>query len=290
MDREENIIELKNVSFVYGSIDDPDSHDIKKVLSNVSLSIERGSFTSILGRNGSGKSTLAKCMNGLFVPSAGDVFVDGMNTADDSVIYEIRRTVGMVFQNPDNQIVASVVEDDVAFGPENLGVPEDEIRSRIDRAMRAVGIYEYRERSLAGLSGGQKQRVAIAGVLAMEPECIIFDESTSMLDPKGRKDILNIILDLKEKGITVILITHFMEEAVRSDRIIVMDGGRVVLTGTPAGIFSVANRDRVLAAGLALPPAVRMRDIIFSDSCGEDIVDIDGLVNAVSSFLEEVVT
>lgn len=231
----DNIIEIKNLSYVY----DEEESELNIVLEDLSLTIERGSFTVILGHNGSGKSTLAKLMNGLYTPSGGTVTVNGMSTTDTQYEFDIKKTVGMVFQNPDNQLVASVVEEDVAFGPENLGIEPLLIRERVDNALRSVGMYEYKDYAPNKLSGGQKQRVAIAGVIAMEPECIVLDEPTAMLDPKGRREVIDTVLRLnKEKGITVVLITHFMNEAEKADRVLVMDDGKILDDGTPEEIFS----------------------------------------------------
>ena len=231
-----SVITLDNVSFRY-----PDAG--RDALSGVSLSIEAGSFIAVLGHNGSGKSTLAKLLNAILVPTEGTVTVKGMDTRSEENLLNVRRTVGMVFQNPDNQIIASVVEEDVAFGPENIGVPTDEIIKRVDRSLKSVGMLEYREHSPNKLSGGQKQRVAIAGVMAMEPKCIVLDEPTAMLDPNGRKEVLQAVRKLnKEKGITIILITHYMEEVVEADRVYVMDSGKVVMRGTPREIFSQVER------------------------------------------------
>ena len=208
-------------------------------LEDVSLSIEKGSFVVVLGHNGSGKSTLAKHMNAVLLPSGGTVYVEGMDTKDEALLLEIRRRVGMVFQNPDNQIIGTVVEEDVGFGPENLGVPTEEIWKRVEDSLRSVGMIEYRHHSPNKLSGGQKQRVAIAGVMAMRPKCIVLDEPTAMLDPNGRKEVLRSVQELrKRENITVILITHYMEEVVDADRVIVMDHGHVVMQGTPREIFS----------------------------------------------------
>lgn len=230
----DNIIEVKNVTFEYS-----DGDRKKTVIENFDISFERGSFTVILGHNGSGKSTLAKLLNGLYKPDKGDVFVDGINTRDENNEIEIRRKVGMVFQNPDNQLVASIVEEDVAFGPENLGLAPEEIRARVDNALKTVGMYEFRESTPHRLSGGQKQRIAIAGIIAMEPRCIVLDEPTAMLDPKGRAEIISTIERLnKEKGITVILITHFMEEAENADRVVVMNKGSIIADATPEIIFN----------------------------------------------------
>ncbi len=222
------------------------------VLDGVDLSIQEGSFVAVLGHNGSGKSTLAKHFNAILLPSGGSVYVDGINTADEARLLDVRRTVGMVFQNPDNQIVANVVEEDVAFAPENLGVPPEEIRRRVDDALRAVGMYEYREHAPHLLSGGQKQRVAIAGVIAMQPRCIVLDEPTAMLDPIGRADVLRTIRTLnRERGVTVILITHHMDEAAQADRLVVMAKGRVVADGAPREVFS--HVEQLQAVGLTVP-------------------------------------
>ncbi len=254
------IIRTEALSFIYGDAEGQDDQQKEKVLDGIDLEIERGSFLAVLGVNGSGKSTLARCLNALLVPSGGKVLVNGMDTAEDQYVRDIRSVVGMVFQNPDNQIVSSIVEEDVAFGPENLGVPPEEIRQRVDRALKAVGLYELRMRSSYDLSGGQKQREAIAGVLAMEPDCVIFDESTAMLDPQGRKDVLAIIGKLRGSGITTILITHFMEEAVYADRILIMEKGKIIADGSPAEVFS--REQELLSAGLELPHAVRIRNLL----------------------------
>lgn len=234
--KHEMIISCENVSFSYGS---EEGEEQNKAVKNVSLSIEKGSFVAILGRNGSGKSTLAKLMNGILTPISGKVTVAGLDTADEDNLLPIRRRVGMVFQNPDNQLVSNLVEEDVAFGPENLGLPSEEIRSRVDSALASVGMTEFSGHSPHKLSGGQKQRIAIAGILAMKPECILFDESTAMLDPYGRKEIMDTILRLnREENITAVLITHHMDEAVLADRVIVMEHGEVVKDGAPKEIFS----------------------------------------------------
>lgn len=212
---------------------------IEKALEGVELDIEKGQFVAILGHNGSGKSTLAKHMNAILKPSEGAMWVRGMDTSEEKHLWDIRQTAGMVFQNPDNQIIASVVEEDVGFGPENMGVPTDEIWRRVEESLRSVGMLSYRTHSPNKLSGGQKQRVAIAGVVAMQPECVIFDESTAMLDPNGRREVLGTAHVLnKEKGVTVIWITHYMEEAVNADKVFVMDAGRVLMEGTPRQVFS----------------------------------------------------
>lgn len=251
--REKDIITIEDLLFEYSKEDEEG-----KVLAvdHVTLTIPRGSFTSVIGRNGSGKSTLAKNINALLLPSGGRVLVDGFDTADDEVIWEIRRRAGMVFQNPDNQLVSAVVEDDVAFGPENLGIPPDEIRERIRGALNEVDMYDMRKMAPHLLSGGQKQRVAIAGVVAMHPEIIIFDEPTAMLDPEGRAEVMEIIERLHDEGITVLLITHFMDETIGSDKIIIMDKGRIAMAGTPAEVF--AKTDEIAALDLKLPFAVEL--------------------------------
>ena len=270
----ETVIQLKDVTFTYyvedaeGNVTTNNDVDVKHsekrmALDGVTLDIEKGSFVAIVGSNGSGKSTLAKHLNALLLPSSGEVLVCGMSTADPDNTWEIRRRCGMVFQNPDNQLVSSVVEDDVAFGPENLGVDPAEIRQRVDNALNAVGMYEFRKKGPHLLSGGQKQRIAIAGVLAMQPECIVFDEPTAMLDPSGRAEILKIIRGLHEEGKTVILITHFMEEAAQADRIIVMDKGRPILDETPAALF--AHGEKLQELNLQMPfgasMAAKLRDL-----------------------------
>ena len=227
------------------------------VLDGVSLSIEEGSFVAVLGHNGCGKSTLAKHMNAILLPSGGTVYVDGIDTSDETRLLDIRRAVGMVFQNPDNQIVANVVEEDVAFAPENLGVPPAEIRQRVDDALKAVNMYDHREHAPHLLSGGQKQRVAIAGVIAMQPRCIVLDEPTAMLDPIGRKDVLRTIKELnRTRGVTVVLITHHMDEAAQADRLIVMAKGRVVADGAPKAVFSQVEELRKV--GLTVPQTTQL--------------------------------
>ena len=226
-------------------------------LEDVTLSVEKGSFVVVLGHNGSGKSTLAKQMNAVLLPCGGTVYVDGMDTKQEALLLEIRRRVGMVFQNPDNQIVANVVEEDVAFAPENLGIPTEEIRRRVDDALAAVGMSEFTRHAPHLLSGGQKQRVAIAGVIAMAPECVVLDEATAMLDPSGRREVLSAIRALnRERGITVVLITHHMDEALGADRLIGMNGGRLAMDGTPAEVFTQV--DALRAMGLAAPDTVEL--------------------------------
>lgn len=244
-------------------------------LKDVTAQIKKGEFTAIIGTNGSGKSTLARHLNALLIPTEGELIVEGMRTSDAGRVWDIRQKVGMVFQNPDNQLVAAVVEEDVAFGPENLGVPPEEIRERVDLALEKVGMTSYRKQAPSMLSGGQKQRVAIAGVLAMKPDCIVLDEPTAMLDPKGRKEVMDTIHELnKTEGITIVLITHFMEEAVTADHILVIDRGVLKMEGTPREIFSQA--DRVTEIGLDVPvPAdlarrLRKKGMVVSEKCMTD--------------------
>ena len=249
------MLQTEHLSFTYPAEEGVSASTT--ALEDVSLSIEKGSFVVVLGHNGSGKSTLAKHMNAVLLPSGGTVYVEGMDTKDEALLLEIRRRVGMVFQNPDNQIVANVVEEDVAFAPENLGVPSEEIRQRVDDALAAVGMSEFTRHAPHLLSGGQKQRVAIAGVIAMAPECIVLDEATAMLDPSGRREVLSAIRTLnKERGITVMLITHHMDEAMDADRLIAMNDGRLVMDGTPAEVFTQV--DALRAMGLAAPDTVEL--------------------------------
>ncbi len=244
------IIGAKNVSFQYEYANELP----QTVLKGVDLTIEKGSFVALLGSNGSGKSTLAKHFNAILLPTGGKVLVDGMDTADEDALYDIRRRVGMVLQNPDNQLVSSIVEEDVAFGPENLGVPPKEIRTRVEDALRAVGMYEHKDSAPHKLSGGQKQRVAIAGVLAMQPEVLVLDEPTAMLDPKGRKEVLDTVHMLnKERGMTVVLITHYMEEAAAADRVVVLDNGEIRMDGTPREIFPQVEALRELQLDVPQP-------------------------------------
>ena len=251
-------IKVEDLIFTY---DDEDSIDKRYVLKNLSLEIEKGSFVAVLGHNGSGKSTFAKLLNMILTPDSGKVYIDGFDITDpdmtENELFEIRRKIGMVFQNPDNQLVATIVEEDVAFGPENLGVEPSEIRRRVDSALETVGMSEYASHAPHRLSGGQKQRVAIAGIIAMEPECIIFDESTAMLDPQGRKEVMNTIAKLNsEQGITVIHITHNMDEAIKADRVIVINEGEVFLDGTPKEVFS--NVGKLRLAGLDVPQVTEL--------------------------------
>lgn len=249
----ENIIKIENLYFQYPQGEDEEP---KPAIKSVNLEIEEGSFTAIIGQNGSGKSTLAKNLNGLLLPSRGAVYVSGMDTRDDEKIWDIRQTAGMVFQNPDNQLVSAIVEDDVAFGPENIGIDPVEIRARVDEALDAVKMGKYKRKAPHLLSGGQKQRIAIAGVVAIRPRCIIFDEPTAMLDPRGRKDIMEIIEKLHREGITVILITHFMDEAVRADRVVIMNKGEILLDGTPEHVFS--QDELIKSARLDVPMAAEI--------------------------------
>ena len=234
-----NLIEFNNVSFSYETQDDNGNVTTNKVLENFNLKIEQGSFVAILGHNGSGKSTVAKLTNGILTADEGEIIVDGIKAENDESIYSIRRKVGMVFQNPDNQIVSSIVEEDVAFGVENLGIEPSECRKRVDEALKTVNMYNYRLRTPSKLSGGQKQRVAVAGIIAMKPKCIVLDEPTAMLDPSGRKEVLDTVIKLnKQENITILLITHYMDEAVLADRVVVMDNGAIMLDGTPREVFS----------------------------------------------------
>lgn len=253
-----NIIEVKNLSFEYPVTDDEGNVvGGNRVLEDISLDIPEGQFLAVLGHNGCGKSTLAKHFNGMLVGNSGKVYVSGIDTADDDKIYEIRQTVGMVFQNPDNQLVATIVEEDVAFAPENLGIPPAEIRERVDEALNAVDMYKYRLHSAHQLSGGQKQRIAIAGIIAMRPRCIVLDEPTAMLDPKGRKSVMKTIKRLNsEFGITVILITHYMDEAAQAERVVVMDKGRIIMDDVPQKIFSQV--DRMNEVGLDVPQVTQL--------------------------------
>ena len=249
----DKIITIENLIFEYTRGDE--SQPVRAI-DNLNLEIERGSFTAIIGKNGSGKSTLAKNLNGLLLPTEGVIYVDGFDTRDDDSIWNVRQTAGMVFQNPDNQLVSAIVEDDVAFGPENLGIEPAEIRRRVDKALADVNMGQFKKKAPHLLSGGQKQRIAIAGVVAMKPKCIIFDEPTAMLDPKGRSEIMSIIDELHAEGITVILITHFMDEAVRADRVIIMHEGRILLDGTPQEVFE--QEELIRSVNLDVPLMVEM--------------------------------
>lgn len=269
-----NIIEVNNISFEY--ITEEDSF---KAIDDLSLNIKEGEFLVIIGHNGSGKSTLSKNLNAILMPTKGNILIDGMDTREEDKLWDIRQTAGMVFQNPDNQIVATVVEEDVAFGPENLGIKPEEIRKRVDESLKSVGIYELRDRQPHLLSGGQKQRVAIAGIIAMKPKCVIFDEATAMLDPSGRKEVMSTIKRLnKEENISVIHITHFMEEAVDADRVIVMEKGKKVLEGTPKQVFS--KIDMLKKIGLDIPYMTELSKELNKEGLKieSDILTVDEMV------------
>lgn len=274
MKKDTNIIEIKNLSFQYEG-------SSKKVLKNLNIDIKEGEFICVLGHNGSGKSTLAKLINAQYIPTEGDILVGNMNTKDDDSLWDIREMCGMVFQNPDNQLVATIVEEDVAFGPENLGVPREELRKRVDECLEIVGMSEYKRHSPALLSGGQKQRIAIAGILAMNPKCLLMDEPTAMLDPQGRKDILDTVLKLRKMGKTIIHITHYMEECVNADRIIVINEGDVVLEGTPREVFS--NVEQMKEIGLDVPEPTEISYLLNKSNINvrADVLTVDELVEAL---------
>lgn len=269
----EDIIKIENVKFKY------DKEDTTFAVDGVSLNIKQGEFVAIIGHNGSGKSTLAKLINSILLPTEGKIYVKGMDTADDSKLWDIRQTAGMVFQNPDNQLVATIVEEDVAFGPENQGVESAEIRKRVDDALNAVEMYEFRKRPPHMLSGGQKQRVAIAGILALNSDCIILDEPTAMLDPSGRKEVMTTLYKLKEKGKTIVLITHYMDEAVKADRVIIMDKGNIKLDGTPKEVFR--NIDEIKKFGLDVPQVTELAQALAKEGLNipNDIIDVKELVD-----------
>ena len=276
--------ETKNLTFQYPV---EEGRVSRSALKDVNVAIEKGSFTVVLGHNGSGKSTLAKHMNAVLLPCGGNVYVEGRDTRDESLLLEIRRRVGMVFQNPDNQIVANVVEEDVAFAPENLGVPSEEIRARVDDALAAVGMSEFTRHAPHLLSGGQKQRVAIAGVIAMAPECIVLDEATAMLDPVGRREVLSTIRRLNaERGMTVVLITHHMDEAEHADRVIVMNDGCLAMDGTPREVF--ARVEELRALGLAAPSTVELLYELNQRGCHLplDAITVDECADAIIKELE----
>ena len=269
-----NIVEVNNISFEY--ITEEESF---KAIEDLSLDIKKGEFLVIIGHNGSGKSTLSKNLNAILMPTKGNILIDNMDTRDEEKLWDIRQTAGMVFQNPDNQIVATVVEEDVAFGPENLGIEPAEIRKRVDESLKSVGIYELRNRQPHLLSGGQKQRVAIAGIIAMKPKCVIFDEATAMLDPSGRKEVMSTIKRLnKEENISVIHITHFMEEAVDADRVIVMEKGKKILEGTPRQVFS--KIDMLKNIGLDVPYMTELSKELNKEGLNidSDILTVDEMV------------
>lgn len=276
----DDIIRIENLVFEYRR--DEDGQHVQAV-NDVSINIERGSFTAIIGKNGSGKSTLAKNLNALLLPSGGAVYVNNNNTCDETKLWDIRQTAGMVFQNPDNQLVSSIVEDDVAFGPENLGIESSEIRQRVDDSLHAVNMYEHRKKAPHLLSGGQKQRIAIAGVVAMKPKCIILDEPTAMLDPHGRGEVMDIIQQLNEEGITIILITHFMDEAAKADRVIIMDKGKAILDGTPVEVFQ--HVEMIKEIGLDVPLAVELATRLREKGIAipENIITAEELMEYVSN-------
>jgi energy-coupling factor transport system ATP-binding protein len=269
----EDIIKIENVKFKY------DKEDSVFAVDGVNLNIKQGEFTAIIGHNGSGKSTLAKLINSILLPTEGKIYVKGMDTTDDSKLWDIRQTAGMVFQNPDNQLVATIVEEDIAFGPENQGVESSEIRKRVDDALNAVGMYEYRKRPPHMLSGGQKQRIAIAGILALNSDCIILDEPTAMLDPSGRKEVMETLRKLKEKGKTILLITHYMDEAVQADRVVIMDKGNIKLDGTPKEVFR--NIDEIKKFGLDVPQVTELAQELSKEGMNipNDIIDVKELVD-----------
>lgn len=273
------MIECRNLVFKYTA---SENQEEKIAINDVNLQITEGEFIAILGHNGSGKSTMAKHMNALLIPTDGKMLVNKMDTSDMNNLWNIRETAGMVFQNPDNQLVATIVEEDVAFGPENLGVPPEEIRKRVDEALERVGMSEYKKHAPHLLSGGQKQRIAIAGILAMQPKCIIFDEPTAMLDPSGRKEVLDTIIDLNRNyGITVILITHYMDEAAKADRIVVMDKGKLILDGKPRDVFS--NVEKMKNIGLDVPQVTELSYELQKVGINIDtrILHVNEMVNAI---------
>ncbi|WP_283696092.1 energy-coupling factor transporter ATPase [Clostridium perfringens] len=275
----ENMIKSEDLVFKYVNAEDQTE---KVAINHVSMEVKRGEFLVILGHNGSGKSTMAKHMNALLLPSGGKMYVDGLDTSDIENLWEVRRRAGMVFQNPDNQLVATIVEEDVAFGPENLGVDPKEIRERVDDSLKAVGMYEYRKHAPHLLSGGQKQRIAIAGILAIRPKCIVLDEPTAMLDPSGRNEVMKTIKEVNKKfGITIILITHYMDEAAQADRIIVMDKGEKVMEGVPREIFSQV--EKIKSIGLDVPQVTELAYELQKEGVdiSTEILNIDEMVNAL---------
>ena len=289
----EAVITVKDVSFTYEELPEGTSEasarasGVNMAVDKMDLQIYDGECVAVLGHNGSGKSTLAKLCNGILIPNYGDILVYGINTRDEDRLLELRQKVGMVFQNPDNQIVATVVEEDVAFGPENLGFPPEEIRARVESALKAVGMYKHRGKEPHKLSGGQKQRVAIAGILAMKPECILFDESTAMLDPKGRRSIMRIIRKMHdEMGKTVVYITHYMEEAAIADRVIVMEDGKVIDDGTPYEVFS--NIEKIRSVGLDVPQSTELAELLREDGMDlpGDILTTEECIAALTNTLK----
>ena len=280
-----DLIKFDNVSFSYETEDENGNPKTEKVLENFNFSIEEGSFVAILGHNGSGKSTVAKLTNGILFADEGTVTVDSILARDDDTIYDIRKTVGMVFQNPDNQIVSSIVDEDVAFGVENIGIPSDECRKRVDEALKTVGMYEYRLRTPSKLSGGQKQRVAVAGIIAMKPKCIVLDEPTAMLDPSGRKEVIDTVMKLnREEGITIVLITHYMDEAVKADRVVVMDDGKIKLDGTPEQVFSDTNKIKSLSLEVPQSTELVSRLGISSD---KTVLNFDQCADLLYKYLQK---
>jgi energy-coupling factor transport system ATP-binding protein len=279
-----NIVEFHNVTFRYDA--DEGEQQPEPAIRDFTFNVKKGEFVAILGHNGSGKSTVAKLSNSVFIPNEGQVLVNGMDTADENLAYEIRKTVGVVFQNPDNQIVASIVEEDVAFGPENLGLPREEIRKRVDDSLKAVGMYEYRHHEPHKLSGGQKQRVAIAGIIAMRPECIFLDEPTAMLDPQGRKEVMETVMKLNtDYGMSVVFITHFMEEAALADRVAVINNSRLLLDGTPKEVF---GQEKLLrSVGLDIPQITQLAREMKKSGVGIDdsILTVDEFVENITDLL-----
>lgn len=272
--KDKNIVSVEDISFEYITEDSN-----FKAIDNLSLNVKQGEFVVVIGHNGSGKSTLSKNLNAILMPTSGNIYINGLNTKEEKYLWDIRQTAGMVFQNPDNQIVATIVEEDVAFGPENLGIDPTEIRKRVEESLKSVGMYEMRDRQPHLLSGGQKQRVAIAGIIAMKPKCIIFDEATAMLDPSGRKEVMKTIKRLnKEENISIMHITHFMEEAVDADRVIVMEKGRKVLEGTPKEVFSQVERLKNI--GLDVPYMTEL-----SKELREEGIDLDGDILTVDEMV-----
>jgi energy-coupling factor transport system ATP-binding protein len=281
---EKSFIEIKDLKFSYvNEIEEPPV--VTEVLKGVSLDIKKGEFVAVLGHSGSGKSTLAKCINAINRPDSGSVMVDGMSVDDEERLLDIRQKVGMVFQNPDNQIVATIVEEDVAFALENMGVDPKEIRRRVDEALETVGMYEYRMHAPHKLSGGQKQRVAIAGIIAMRPDCILLDEPTAMLDPKGRAEVMKTIKELNAQGVTIVLITHYMEEAVQADRVVVIDGGEIVLDNVPKKIFSQVKTLKNL--GLDVPQVTELCWLLRNEGIDlpDDVITEDECVERLSELL-----
>jgi energy-coupling factor transport system ATP-binding protein len=283
----ENIISAQKVEFHYSNEYD-EKNPPKQVLKGISLDIKKGEFVAVLGHNGSGKSTIAKHMNAILLPTGGKVYAAGIDTHDEDKLFDIRQHVGMVFQNPDNQIVATIVEEDVAFALENLGVDPDEMRERVDDALKSVGMYDYREHAPHQLSGGQKQRVAIAGIIAMRPDCIVLDEPTAMLDPKGRQEVIKTIRRLNQKyGITIVLITHYMDEAAAADRIVVMDSGQIILDDIPSEVFS--NVELLKSVGLDVPQVTEFMYLLGKNGLETDthIISEDKCVELLLSLLSE---